>query len=670
MDFAVLMQELSKIFGREGALARRLPRYTYRDAQRRMAEIVAAAIASGEHVAIEAGTGIGKTFAYLVPAMLSGCRVIVSTGTHTLQDQLFARDLPLLGRVFGRPAVVAVLKGRNNYLCRHRLETALAEGGRDRETIAAMQALRVWGRASGSGDLTELEDFQEEHGLRGAVTSTVDNCLGGRCEHFGACFVLEARRRAQRAEIVIVNHHLLLADLALKEAGFGELLPGADAVIVDEAHLFPDVAQQFFGVSVSTRELEQLAHDVAAEAYVAGRGAAVAEHGAALERAGAGLLRSVRDLRIAEEGRPPGRTSWPGGGRLGAALAEWQGELERIADLLAGVEDAAAGLARCRERCIDGAARLERIFAPDGAGLRWLEHSPRSLAAHWTPLDVGDALAARIEAQGGAWIFASATLAVGADFSHFRKRIGLARTEAHVLPSPFDYARNARLYLPQGLPEPNREDYVEALLGTVWPLVEAAGGGAFLLFTSYRSLQAAHTWIERQSTPGPVFVQGTGPRSQLLERFRQAGDAVLLGTGSFWQGVDVRGPALRIVVLDKLPFASPGDPMVQARIEAIRRDGGDAFAEAQLPQAVLALKQGVGRLIRDFDDRGLIVLGDPRLRTRSYGRVFLESLPPMPVLDELDEALAFAEGLRPAEMLRRDGESAAASMAETVETIS
>jgi ATP-dependent DNA helicase DinG len=647
--YSYAMQGLSEMFARDGALARRLPRYTYRDAQRRMAEIVAGALESGEHVGIEAGTGIGKTFAYLVPAMLSGRRVIVSTGTRTLQDQLFGRDLPLLGRVFGRPAIVALLKGRNNYLCWHRLETALAEGGRDRETIAAMQALRVWGRASGSGDLTELEDFQDERGLRGAVTSTVDNCLGSRCEHFDECFVLEARRRAQRAEIVIVNHHLLLADLALKEAGFGELLPGADGVIVDEAHLFPDIAQQFFGVSVSTRELEQLADDVAAEAYVGARGAAVGEHGAALERAARGLLRSVRDLRIAEGDRPQGRVPWfDGAGRLRDAIAEWQGELERIADLLAGVEDAAAGLARCRERCVDGAARLGQISAPQGAGLRWLEHSPRSLAAHWTPLDVGDALAARIGAQGGAWIFASATLAVGDDFSHFRKRVGLGRIAAHVLPSPFDYARNARLYLPQGLPQPSSEDYVEALLRAVWPLVEAAGGGAFLLFTSYRSLHAAQRWIERHSAPGPVFVQGAGPRSELLERFRQSGDGVLLGTGSFWQGVDVRGPALRLVLIDKLPFAPPGDPMVQARIESIRREGGDAFVEAQLPQAVLALKQGVGRLIRDFDDKGLIVLGDPRLRTRPYGRVFVESLPPMPVLDELDEALAFAAGLRPA----------------------
>lgn len=636
------MHGVSEIFGREGLLARKLPGFTYREAQREMAEIVAAAVVDGRHTAIEAGTGIGKTFAYLVPALVSGRRVIVSTGTKTLQDQLFARDLPLLGAVTGRPAEVALLKGRNNYLCLHRLAAALAEGRGDAEGRAALETLRVFGRSSSTGDLTELEDLTEDYTLRAAVTSTVDNCLGSRCEHFDRCFVVEARRRAQKAEIVIVNHHLLLADLALKEAGFGELLPGADAVVVDEAHLFPDIAQQFFGVSVTTRELEQLARDLTMELRLAGLAGE-------LERAAGGLSAAVAHARIAEELEPPGRVPFvAAAGRLGRALEAWHAALEGLADGLAPVTEASPGLARCRERCVSAAARVERIAsaAPE-SGLRWVERSPRSLAAHWTPLDVGGPLAACIEGQAGAWIFASATLAVGRDFDHFLKRLGLPGTATHVLPSPFDYERNARLYLPQGLPDPGREDHVEALLYAVWPLVEAAGGGAFLLFTSYRALRTAEAWIGRRPAPGPVFVQGTGPRSRLLEDFRAAGSGVLLGTGSFWQGVDVRGPALRLVVIDKLPFAAPSDPMVQARVNAIRRDGGDAFAEAQLPQAVLALKQGVGRLIRDFDDRGLIVLGDPRLRTRPYGRLFLASLPAMPVLDDPAAALAYAETLAP-----------------------
>jgi ATP-dependent DNA helicase DinG len=635
------MHGLSELFGPEGALARRLPGYTYRAAQQEMAELVAAALEQGEHLAVEAGTGIGKTFAYLVPALASGRRVIVSTGTRTLQDQLFARDLPLLGGLMGRPARVALLKGRNNYLCLHRLETARSSGPRDAETWGALEALRVFAGSSPSGDLTELEDLQEDHALRAAVTSTVDNCLGSRCELYERCFVLEARRRAQRAEIVIVNHHLLLADLALKEAGFGELLPGADAVIVDEAHLFPDIAQQFFGVSVTTRELEQLVRDVRAEARLAGLDGE-------LERELQPLADAVADARIGEDAQPPGRIPWPAARRFGAALPAWQAELQRLAGTLSEVADAGPGLARCRDRCLDGAARLEHIAeAEPESGLRWLERSPYALAAHWTPLDVGEPLAARIEGQGGAWVFASATLAVRGDFDHFLRRVGLPKAATRVLPSPFDYRRNARLYLPQGLPDPGRDDYTESLLHCAWPLIEAAGGGAFLLFTSYRALRAAQDFVALRSAPGPVYVQGNGPRSLLLARFREAGNALLLGTGSFWQGVDVRGPALRLVLIDKLPFAAPSDPMVQARVNAIRRRGGDAFTEAQLPQAVLALKQGAGRLIRDFDDRGLIVLGDPRIRTRPYGRVFLESLPAMPVVDELDEALAYARRLAP-----------------------
>jgi ATP-dependent DNA helicase DinG len=337
------------------------------------------------------------------------------------------------------------------------------------------------------------------------------------------------------------------------------------------------------------------------------------------------------------------------------ALDSLQEALERIGD--AGSE----GLTSCIERCANGATRLRSIAAGDpDEGLRWFELSAGAVTVNWTPLDVGAALAARIEVQGGAWVFTSATLAVAEDFAHFLERVGLRTAATSVLPSPFDYANNARLYVPQGLPDPSDDSYVDSLLAVVWPLVQASGGGAFLLFTSYRALHRAQAWIEqREPAPGRVLVQGRGSRSELLHEFRLAGNAILLGTGSFWQGVDVRGPALRLVMIDKLPFAVPSDPLVQARMEAIRRGGGDAFTEFQLPQAVLALKQGVGRLIRDFDDRGLIVVGDPRLRTRSYGRVFLASLPSMPLLDELEDALEFAATLgAPSPVLARAAELA------------
>jgi ATP-dependent DNA helicase DinG len=633
------MSTLGEVFGPHGTLSKELPSFSFRDAQQEMAELVWRAIATGSHAVLEAGTGIGKTFAYLVPVLLSGRRAIISTGTRTLQDQLFARDLPALGAALGRPVEVALLKGRNNYLCLQRLEMACADGRESRATRAALQELASWGSVSASGDLTALDDLAEEHALRSSVTSTAENCLGGQCAELDRCFVAQARRRAQEADVVIVNHHLLLADLALKETGFAELLPGADTVIVDEAHQLPDIAQQFFGIAVTSRQLELLLRDILVEA----RAAHVTD---TLEPVVGAATRALMDARV----RGPtsaGRVPWSAAAdALHDALRGLCAELRNLTEALATLGAGAPGLERCRERSADAAARLETLAtADDDDGLRWLDFGDGGFGAHWTPLDIGANLAQRIDAQGGTWVFTSATLAVGADFGHFLSRVGVRAAITGVLPSPFDYARNARLYVPQGLPEPSAAEHVPALMEQVWPLVEATGGGAFLLFTSYRALRAAEAWLASRAAPGPVLVQGAGARSQLLEKFRAAGNAVLLGTGSFWQGVDVRGPALRLVVIDKLPFAAPDDPLVQARVAAIRREGGDAFVEFQLPQAVLALKQGVGRLIRDFTDRGLIVLGDPRLRTRPYGRLFLSSLPPMPELESPDDALAYALSL-------------------------
>jgi ATP-dependent DNA helicase DinG len=517
---------------------------------------------------------------------------------------------------------------------------ARADGRESRVTRAALQGLASWGNVSASGDLTELDDLAEEHALRNSVTSTAENCLGSQCGQIDRCFVAHARRRAQEADVVIVNHHLLLADLALKETGFAELLPGADTIIVDEAHQLPDIAQQFFGIAVTSRQLELLLRDTLVEA----RAAHAAE---TLEPAVGAASRALIDARV-HGPASAGRVPWAAAAsELHAALRSLSVELRGLTEALDAFGESSPGLERCRERSADAAARLETLAtADDDDGLRWLDFGDGGFGAHWTPLDIGANLAQRIETQGGTWVFTSATLAVGADFGHFLSRVGVHAAITGILPSPFDYARNARLYVPQGLPEPRAAEHVPALMEQVWPLVGATGGGAFLLFTSYRAMRAAEAWLVSRATPGPVLVQGAGARSQLLEKFRAAGNAVLLGTGSFWQGVDVRGPALRLVVIDKLPFAAPDDPLVQARVAAIRREGGDAFVEFQLPQAVLALKQGVGRLIRDFTDRGLIVLGDPRLRTRPYGRLFLSSLPPMPELESPEEAHAYALTLR------------------------
>jgi len=631
------MQSLEDAFGPSGILASHLPGFSYREPQQRMAVLVETALGTGRHAVLEAGTGIGKTYAYVVPVLMSGRRTIISTGTRTLQDQLFTRDLPALGRALGRPVTVALLKGRNNYLCLHRLELARAEARYDRHRTLA--ALAQWGRSSDSGDLTELDDFGDDHQLRGVVTSTVDNCLGAKCDHFDECFVVRARRRAQAAEVVIVNHHLLLADLALKEAGFGELLPGADAVVVDEAHLLPDIAQQFFDTSLASREIELLAGDVLNEARTAGESQA-------LSAAIRSLQNAALDARSGARG-PLGRVVWAAAPRpLVTALEDMGSPLARLADALA--EHAATpGLERVRERALGLAERLATVLAAtDAEGLRWIDVTERGFALHFTPLDIGAALAERIDAQGGTWVFTSATLAVGDDFSHFTDRIGIAARIREVLPSPFDYAENARVFLPEGLPQPSDPEHTDALLETVAPLLEASGGGAFVLFTSYRALNRARDWFARSEPGRSLLVQGDGPRSELLEAFRRDGNAVLLGTGSFWQGVDVRGPALRLVIIDKLPFAVPSDPLVQARIQSLRRSGADPFTDYQLPHAVLTLKQGVGRLIRDFEDTGLIVLGDPRLRSRSYGRLFMDSLPPMARLASLEEAVGYAATLR------------------------
>ena len=637
------MTELSDVFAPNGALAAHLPGFSYREPQQRMADLVEQSLDRAQHAILEAGTGIGKTFAYVVPILLSGQRAIISTGTKTLQDQLFARDLPALGRALGRPVDIAVLKGRANYLCWHRLNNARLDGRLPAALQDDIDALARWGRASDSGDLTEVDDLADNYQLKGRATSTVENCLGNQCEALEQCFVLKARRRAQAAKVVIVNHHLLLADLGLKEAGFGDLLPGADCVVVDEAHLLPEIAQQFFDVSVSSRQLTRLAHDIADEAQAAGAGRELETEALALARAVAPLIVAAGK----NAGRRPGLPE--------EIEKELGGVGTRLATLAARLESFASepGLIRCRERCLSGVDRLDQVLGGDGdAGLQWFDAAENGFSAHFTPFDVGKAMAESIAGQGGTWVLTSATLAVRDDFSHFTSRLGIHPPIEAVLPSPFDYAAQGGLYLPPDLPQPNAPDYTEQLLATVWPLITAAGGGAFLLFTSHRALGAAERWLATRSLPGPLFVQGGGARSRLLADFRRAGNGILLGTGSFWQGVDVRGAALRVVVIDKLPFAVPSDPLIQARIESIRREGGDAFNAFQLPEAVLALKQGVGRLIRDFDDRGLVVLGDPRLRTRGYGRVFLESLPPFTRIDDAAAALTFAESLcdRPATM--------------------
>ncbi len=605
-----------------------------------MAKAVGLALARLEPLIVEAGTGTGKTFAYLIPALLSGRSTIISTGTRTLQDQLFRRDVPLLARALGLPVKVALLKGRANYLCRHRWELATQQGsllGGERDAARILARISRWAETTKSGDLSELEDLPEQSSVWPSVTSTRENCLGQECPQFSRCHVFEARRRAQAAEIVVVNHHLLLADLALKDEGFGDLLPGAEAVILDEAHQVPDIAAQFFGQVWSVRQVQVLMRDVTAEMTAAGvRAPDITLAVIAVEN-------RLEELRAILP-RGPGRHDWP---NLPEAFLDLLPELETALSDIAGQLEglgAGAGTANCGRRAAaqaNGLAALRELS--EDTGLRWVDVSPGGLALHYTPFEIAERLREYVESRPCAWVFTSATLAIGEDFSHFAVRIGLPEARTLRIGSPFDYRGQARIYLPPHMPDPQSPAFAERFIGACAPLLEAGGGRAFLLYTSYRGLAEGVRALQARfpHPPFPVLVQGEAPREALLTRFRELGNAVLLATGSFWEGVDVKGEALSIVAIDKLPFASPDDPLLKARLEGIRRRGGNPFFEYQLPQAVLALKQGVGRLIRDFDDFGIIVIGDPRLKSKAYGRVFLEALPPSPVITEGGEGAQF-----------------------------
>ena len=623
--------------GPNGAFAELLDGFQPRPQQQDMAAAVEKAIADYATLIVEAGTGVGKTFGYLVPALLSGGKIIVSTGTKTLQDQLFHKDLPLVRKALGLNVECALLKGRANYLCLHRFRTTVAEGRlRDRQQVSELRRIREWAGVTRSGDIGEVSDVSENAEVWPLVTSTADNCLGQECDDYQQCHVVKARRAAQEADVVVINHHLFFADLALKEEGFGELLPSANAVVLDEAHQLPEIASVFFGQTLSSRQLLELARDCIAEGHnEAPDMPEIGEHATALEKA-------TRDLRLAL-GRAGQREPWERI-RHKPDVAECMDILDDrltgLCDLLELGAERGKGLEACQRRAHLAHQKVTRLKEPDETAIQWFETYTRAFQLNITPLDVAELFHSRLAAHPCAWIFTSATLAVGERFDHFASQLGLDEADKLQLDSPFDYARNALLYLPSGLPEPNDPVYTRAVVDAAVPVIRASRGRCFMLFTSHRALREAAGLLEGR-LQFPLLVQGDMPRGELIERFRGLGNAVLLGTSSFWEGVDVRGEALSAVIIDKLPFASPGDPVLQARLNAIRSAGSNPFMEYQLPQAVITLKQGVGRLIRDAADRGVLMLCDPRLKTKQYGRVFLDSLPPVPVTREPDDISAF-----------------------------
>ncbi|MGA9852403.1 MAG: ATP-dependent DNA helicase [Gammaproteobacteria bacterium] len=641
------MFDFSDLLGAGGAFTGKFPDFTPRHAQQTLAAAIGRALMQQDVLIAEAGTGTGKTFAYLVPTLLSGKRVLISTGTRTLQDQLYHRDLPVVREALGMPAKVVLLKGRANYLCRHRLALTLhsSEGLFDsRERVQELTHVSNWATTTSSGDIAELGAVPENSPVWPQVTSTVENCLGQECPEYSRCFVLEARRRAQEADIVVINHHLLLADMLLKEEGFGALLPGVDAVIVDEAHQLPDIATQYFGASLSSYRLHELLRDIRKEYKEAAGDTPEFEN---LLDALEFPLAELQRLCTQVVGRAEWRELQPQR-EFHKALRELENALQLVERGLNQLEERSTGLQNCRQRITMLAARMNQLVTdePEQEYVRWVERRGRGFSLNLTPLDAAGRFQSCMRESHCGWTFLSATLSINGGFEHFRERLGLEEAEVLLLGSPFDYEHNALLYLPAGLPDVSAPAYTAAVVKAAAPVVQASGGRAFLLFTSHRALQEAAALV-RGHWPFQLLVQGEAPRRRLLERFRELGNAVLLGTASFWEGVDVKGPALSVVVIDRLPFASPGDPVMKARLTALERQNREPFMEYQLPQAVLALKQGVGRLIRDDTDTGVLMLCDPRMTRKGYGKLFLNSLPPMSRTDKLKDVQDFLARILP-----------------------
>ena len=667
-------RDIERLFAEDGPIAAAAVGYRKRAAQVEMAAAIAEAIDGQACLVAEAGTGTGKTFAYLVPALLWGGKVIISTGTKTLQDQLFERDLPAVRQALNVPVTTALLKGRANYVCHYHTERTLANGRlTSREDVAHLRRISVFLKTTRTGDKAELGTVPENAGVWSLVTSTRDNCLGQDCPNYKDCFVQQARKNAQQADVVVVNHHLFFADVMLREEGVSELLPAANTVIFDEAHQLPDTATLFFGDTVGSAQLLELCRDTLAE------GLAHARDGADWLQAITPLEKAVRDLRLALGGVAERNAAklavdqiaasspfFPALERVGAELERLTGVLETNAERAETIDALVRRAKELRAKLgawVTAAATL-RAALQSGGGPRhaseaqpdldageddprdhvcWIDAYASSVQLHRSPLSIAPIFTRERESYPRAWIFTSATLAVKNDFSHFTEQLGLTDVAARAWPSPFDYPSQALLYVPQGMPEPHQSGFTDLVVERAWPLIEAAGGRTFLLCTTLRAVdRAADALRERLDAAGiTLYRQGDAARTELLDRFRNTPRAVLIGSQSFWEGIDVRGQALSLVVIDKLPFAPPDDPVLAARLARITAAGGNAFMAHQVPEAVISLKQGAGRLIRSETDHGVLMLCDPRLISKPYGRRIWQSLPPFRRTREEAEAVAF-----------------------------
>lgn len=654
-DNGIHDSEVERIFGDSGLLSSSIQGYRSRQAQIEMAKAIGQAIAGQQTLLAEAGTGTGKTFAYLIPALLWGGKVIVSTGTKNLQDQLYLRDIPTIKKVLRAPVSVALLKGRANYLCHFHLERTLQNGRlTSREDVGYLRDISRFIKTTSSGDKAELTRVPETAPVWSLVTSTKDNCMGSECQYYQDCFVMKARKEAQQADVVVVNHHLFFADLALKDTGIAELLPSANTVIFDEAHQLPETATLFFGDSISTSQILELCRDTLAEGLSHARdGAEWAKIVAPVERAARDLRLSFPQdsIRLSLQQIAPSSDFFPNLEALKDSLGDLIQVLEKQAERAETIE-------QCRVRAIDLQDQLDdwRELEPDSKAAKakpecvlWVEAYSVSLQLHRTPLSIAPIFNKQREGVPRTWIFASATMAVKNDFSHYVSQMGLWDEPARTWPSPFNYQEQGILYVPEGMPQPNSREYTDAVVDAALPIIEAAGGRTFLLCTTNKAVKHCAERLKDEFTQRglnfPLFVQGDAGRTELLDRFRAAGNGVLIGSQSFWEGVDVRGEALSLVVIDKLPFAPPDDPVLAARIEAMEKKGLNGFVHHQLPEAIINLKQGAGRLIRDETDRGVLMICDPRLISKPYGKRIWQSLPAFARTRELPVVLKFFSDL-------------------------
>ncbi len=644
MGFMVVVKAIKQAFAKDGALAQAIDGYSPRQAQTDMAIDVGYAIEQQSALIVEAGTGTGKTFAYLIPAFLAvqqtdvNKKIIVSTGTKNLQEQLFHKDIPLIKKALKSNVQVALLKGRANYLCSYRLDQYQQSRGQlDAQTLTDLVKVKTWSTTTHSGDMGELVNVSEDSAVFPFVTSTLDNCLAKDCPDIESCYLVKARQRAIDADLVVVNHHLFFADMALKDTGFGELIPKSQVVIFDEAHQIADIASEYFGNAFSTRQLIDLCSDVLQE-YRSSL-TDVKQLGKAAEK----LQKTSQEFRLLFN-YDPERGNWREKCRQQRFLQAFQTikvDLDFLYQVIKLCVSRNEAIDNCFDRAVNLLAQYDIMADVDALGISfWYETTPRHVVLHQTPLTVADKFSAYVKESGAGWIFTSATLAVDGKFEHFAKHLGLQGAKQLLLDSPFDYQQQSQLIVPRYLPQANDKNRAQALANLAEPLIAASGGACFMLFTSYRVMHQVAEILE-QRIDNTLLVQGQMGKRVLLEQFVEHTNAVLLATASFWEGVDVRGDKLTCVIIDKLPFASPDDPLLQARSEDVRRQGGDPFAQIQLPQAVIALKQGVGRLIRDVSDRGVLVICDDRLVNRPYGGVFLKSLPDMKRSRDLDRAAQF-----------------------------